>query len=56
MTRADAAVSNWYINDSARASANSTNLFGGNLYAETDGVESGNGMDMLSNGFKMYFN
>ena len=52
MTRSEAA-GGWYINDSARSPGNSTNLFGGNLYAESDGVESGNGMDMLSNGFKI---
>ena len=44
---------NWYINDSARSPSNSTDLFGGNLYADLQNDESGNGMDMLSNGFKI---
>jgi hypothetical protein len=44
---------NWYINDSGRSPANSTDLFGGNLYADSANAESGNGMDMLSNGFRI---
>ena len=42
-----------YINDSARSPSNSTDLFGGNLYADLQNAESGNGMDMLSNGFRI---
>ena len=44
---------NWYINDTARSPANPTSSFGANLYADLNNVESGNGMDILSNGFKI---
>jgi len=44
---------NWYINDSARSFANPTSSFGANLYADLPNGESGNGMDILSSGFKI---
>jgi len=53
MTKRSDSSGNWYINDSARSPFNSTDLFGGNLYADLNNVESGNGMDILSNGFKI---
>ena len=53
MTKRSDSSGNWYINDSARSPLNSTDLFGGNLYADLQNAESGNGMDMLSNGFRI---
>ena len=53
MTKRSDSSGNWYINDSARSPSNSTDLFGGNLYADQQNAESGNGMDMLSNGFRI---
>ena len=44
---------NWYMNDTARSPGNPTDSFGDNLYAELNNAESGNGMDILSNGFKI---
>ena len=44
---------NWYINDTARSPGNPTSSFGDNLYADLNNGESGNGMDILSNGFKI---
>ena len=53
MTKRSDSSGNWYINDSARSPANPTSSFGGNLYADLQNAESGNGMDILSNGFKI---
>ena len=53
MTKKISGSGNWYINDTARSPGNSTDLFGDNLYADLANGESGNGMDILSNGFKI---
>ena len=53
VTKRTDSTGNWYINDTARSPLNPTDSYGDNLYAETDGSESGNGMDILSNGFKI---
>ena len=53
MTKKSSGSGNWYINDSARSPLNPTSSFGANLYADLSNAESGNGMDMLSNGFKI---
>tara|TARA_R110002096_G_scaffold325781_1_gene519715 strand:- start:60 stop:1148 length:1089 start_codon:yes stop_codon:yes gene_type:complete len=47
--RADGGTGNWYINDTARSLFNSTTP----LYFNLNNVESGNGIDILSNGFKI---
>ena len=44
---------NWYINDSVRSPKNPTSSFGANLYVGLNNAEGGNGMDILSNGFKL---
>ena len=44
---------NWYINDIARSPGNPTSSFGDNLYADLNNAESGNGMDLISTGFKI---
>ena len=53
MTKKTNATGNWYMNDSARSPANPTSSFGANLYADLTNAESGSGMDILSNGFKI---
>ena len=53
MTKKVNSTGNWYMNDSARSPANPTSSFGANLYADLANAESGNGMDILSNGFKI---
>ena len=53
MTKRSDSSGNWYINDSGRSPLNPTSSFGANLYADLQNAESGNGMDMLSNGFKI---
>jgi hypothetical protein len=53
MTKRTNSTGNWYMNDSARSPANPTSSFGANLYADLSNAESGNGMDMLSSGFKI---
>jgi len=47
--RADGTGSNWYINDTARFLGNITTP----LYIDLNNAESGNGIDILSNGFKI---
>tara|TARA_R110000782_G_scaffold54940_1_gene116126 strand:- start:101 stop:1852 length:1752 start_codon:yes stop_codon:yes gene_type:complete len=47
--RADGGTGNWYINDTARSLFNPTTP----LYFNLNNVESGNGIDILSNGFKI---
>ena len=47
--RADGTGSNWYINDTARFLGNITTP----LYIDSNSAESGNGIDILSNGFKI---
>ena len=44
---------NWYINDIARSPGNPTSSFGDNLYTDSNNAESGNGMDLISTGFKI---
>jgi len=53
MTKRTNSTGNWYMNDSARSPANPTSSFGANLYADLSNAESGNGIDMLSSGFKI---
>ena len=53
MTKKSNSTGNWYMNDSARSPANPTSSFGANLYADLANAESGSGMDILSNGFKI---
>ena len=53
VTKRTSNTGNWYINDSARSPLNPTDSYGDNLYAEINNGESGNGMDILSNGFKI---
>ena len=53
VTKRTDTTGNWYINDSARSSLNPTDSYGDNLYADLANAESGNGMDILSNGFKI---
>ena len=53
MTKRADSSGNWYMNDTSRSSGNPTSSFGANLYADLNNAESGNGMDILSNGFKI---
>tara|TARA_R100000781_G_scaffold100508_1_gene63982 strand:+ start:615 stop:3089 length:2475 start_codon:yes stop_codon:yes gene_type:complete len=53
MTKRTDSTGNWYINDTARSPGNPTDSFGDNLYADLANGESGNGMEILSNGFKL---
>jgi len=53
MTKRTDSTGNWYINDTARSPLNPTDSYGDNLYADLANDESGNGMDILSNGFKI---
>ena len=53
MSKGKTTTSNWYMNDTARSPFNPTNTPAGNLYADLPNVESGNGIDILSNGFKI---
>ena len=47
--RGDGTASNWYINDTARSLSNPTTP----LYNDSNIAEAGNGIDILSNGFKI---
>ena len=47
--RADGGTSNWYISDTARDPSNTTVP----LYNDIDTYQDGNGIDILSNGFKI---
>jgi hypothetical protein len=53
MTKRADSSGNWYINDTTRSTYNPTNVSAGNLYADLSNAEGGNGMDILSNGFKI---
>ena len=53
VTKRTSSTGNWYMNDSARSPLNPTDSYGDNLYVELANAESGNGMDILSNGFKI---
>ena len=53
ITKKTSGTGNWYINDTTRATYNPTSTSAGNLYADLDNAEGGNGMDILSNGFKI---
>jgi hypothetical protein len=53
ITKKSSGSGNWYINDTTRATYNPTSTSAGNLYADLDNAEGGNGMDILSNGFKI---
>ena len=53
MTKRLDSTGTWYMNDSARSPSNPTSSFGANLYADLSNTEGGNGMDILSNGFKL---
>ena len=53
ITKKSSDSGNWYINDTTRATYNPTSTSAGNLYADLDNAEGGNGMDILSNGFKI---
>ena len=52
-TKKTSGTGNWYVNDSTRSNYNPTSTSAGNLYWESSGTESGNGMDLLSSGFKI---
>ena len=53
VTKKISGTGNWYVNDSARSTYNPTSTSAGNLYWDLSNAESGNGMDFLSNGFKI---
>jgi hypothetical protein len=53
MSKGTTTTSNWYMNDTARSPYNPTNTPAGNLYADLNNAESGNGIDILSNGYKI---
>ena len=52
-TKKTSGTGNWYVNDSTRSNYNPTSTSAGNLYWESSNTESGNGMDLLSSGFKI---